>query len=160
MQSTKPLHFVLPLLIMLLLEASVFSQHIDEAYNQKIKEYTTDVRFLPSSVLNVTDDPKIPSPLKYFGQIIGVPGVMHRTTEIYGYYKKLTESSPFISMQQIGTTEEGRPINLVIIGNEDAIKNADHYKKQLMFLADPRKTGTTDVSQIINNAKPVFYLNG
>lgn len=160
MQLTKPLHFALPILIVLLLEASAFSQPIDEIYNQKIKEYTTDVRFLPSSVLNITDDPRTPSPLKYFGQIIGAPGVMHRTTEIYGYYKKLEESSPFISVQQVGTTEEGRPFNLVIIGNEDAIKKADHYKKQLMLLADPRKTGTDDASRIINNAKPVFYLNG
>ncbi|GAB4020333.1 hypothetical protein GCM10028808_61130 [Spirosoma migulaei] len=42
----------------------------DDTYNQKIKEYTADKRFLPASVLNLPDDPKVPSPLKHFGQII------------------------------------------------------------------------------------------
>jgi hypothetical protein len=136
------------------------AQKTDETYNQKIKEYTTDPKFLPASVLDLVEDPNIPSPLKYFGQITGAPGVMHRTTEIYGYYKKLTETSPYIKMQQVSTSEEGRAINLVMIGNEDAIKRVEHYKKQLALLADPRKVGTNDVSAIINDSKPVFYLNG
>lgn len=136
------------------------AQQIDELYNQKIKEYTTDPKFLPSSVLNLPDDPKVPSPRKFFGEIIGAPGVMHRSTEIYNYYAELTKTSPYISMKQVGTTEEGRPIQLVIIGNEDAMKRMDHYKKQLALLADPRKINTVDLSNIINDAKPVFYLNG
>ncbi|CAN5581270.1 M14 family metallopeptidase [soil metagenome] len=137
-----------------------YSQQIVNSYNKKIKEYTTDPKFLPASVLNLVDDPKVPSPLKFFGEIIGAPGVMHHTTEIYSYYQKLAETSPYISMKQVGTTEEGRAINLVVIGNEDAIKQVDKNKKQLALLADPRKIGTADVEQIINSTKPVFYLNG
>ena len=76
----------------LLSNASISAQKIDDLYNQKIKEFTTDARFLPSSVLNVTNDAKIPSPLKFFGSIIGAEGVMHHTTEIYNYYKKLAET--------------------------------------------------------------------
>src|SRR5438128_11621434 len=89
---------------------SMQAQKVDEPYNQKIKEYTTDPRFLPSSVLDLVDDPKIPSPLKHFGTIIGAPGVMHHTSEIYAYFKKLAEVSPLVKMEQIGTSEEGRPI--------------------------------------------------
>lgn len=136
------------------------AQKTDEAYNQKIREYTTDPRFLPSSVLNLADDLAVPSPLKHFGQIIGAPGVMHRTSEIYGYYKKLDETSPFLSVQQVSTSEEGRPIQLVIIGNEDAVKNIEQHKKGLALLADPRKMVGADVNQIIRTTKPVFYLNG
>ena len=73
---------------------------------------------------------------------------MHRTTEIYNYYKELTKTSPNISMKQVGTTEEGRPIQLVIIGNEDAMKRLDHYKKQLELLADPRKINVMDVARL------------
>ena len=61
--------------------ATLFAQQVDEAYNQKIKEFTTDSRFLPSSVLNLIADPKIPSPLKQFNQIIGAPSTLHRTDE-------------------------------------------------------------------------------
>jgi hypothetical protein len=136
------------------------AQPVDEVYNQKIKEYTTDSRFLPSSVLNLVDHPTIPSPRKAFGDIIGAPGVMHRTPEIYNYYQRLAESSPYLKMEQVGTSEEGRPIYLVIIGNEDAMNRAVHYKKQLELLADPRKVNPSDLERIIGDTKPVYYLNG
>lgn len=139
---------------------AVSAQSIDTLYNQKIREYTTDTRFLPASVLNLTDDPAVPSPRKHFGQIIGAPGVMHRTADIYGYYKKLAASSPFIKVEQVGTTEEGRPIHIAVIGNTESLSNLTHYKKQVALLADPRTVGATDVSQIIKATKPVFYLNG
>ncbi|GAB3965228.1 M14 family metallopeptidase [Spirosoma terrae] len=143
-----------------LLGVSAYGQQIDETYNQKIKEYTTDKRFLPNSVLNLTDDPKIPSPLKHFGQIIGTPGILHRTPEIYAYYQKLAQTSPNITMQQVSTSEEGRPIQLVAIGSEDAMKRLDHYKKQLALLADPRKVGNQDIEKILGDTKLVYYLNG
>ncbi len=161
MRFTRHLLLVLSLFSILFAGTSIrlWAQQIDTTYNQKIKEYTTDTKFLPSSVLDLVDDARIPSPRKYFGTIIGAPGVMHRTTEIYNYYKKLAEASPLISMQQVGTTEEGRAINMVVIGNATAVKQLAHYKEQLALLADPRKAGTMDVNQVINNAKPVFYLN-
>jgi hypothetical protein len=138
----------------------LYAQTIDQTYNQKIKEHTTDPRFLPTSVLNVLDHPTIPSPLKFFGTIIGEPGVMHRTTDIYRYYQKLAETSPHLKMHQVGTTEEGRPIHLVVIANDDGMKRVDHYKNQLALLADPRKVNAGDVSKIIGDSKPIFYLNG
>ncbi|MCY7423262.1 MAG: hypothetical protein LH478_16135 [Chitinophagaceae bacterium] len=137
----------------------MYAQQIDEAYNQKIREYTTDKKFLPASVLNLIQDPKIPSPLKHFGQIIGAPGVMHRTEEIYNYYKQLAQSSPYLQMKQVGTTEKGRPINLIIIGTEEALREVEKNKQQLSLLADPRKAALLDVEQIISTTKPVFYLN-
>jgi len=140
--------------------SSLRAQQIDETYNQKIKEYTTDTQFLPGSVLNLPDDPKVPSPRKHFGQIIGTPGIIHRTPEIYAYYQKLAQNSPYITTQQVSTSEEGRPIQLVVIGNEDAMKRLDHYKKQLALLADPRKVGSQDVEKILGDTKLVYYLNG
>jgi hypothetical protein len=162
MQSPRHLLFVLFLFLILCTctSTSLYAQKVDTTYNQKIKEYTTDTKFLPPSVLDLVDDAHIPSPMKFFGTIIGSPGVMHRTTEIYDYYKKLAETSPLILIKQVGITEEGRAINLVTIGNEDALKQLDHYKNQLALLADPRKVGAMDVNQIISKAKPVFYLNG
>lgn len=160
MSYPRQLYFFISLFLVLFTTVNVLAQQIDETYNQKIKEYTTDKKFLPSSVLNLVTDPKIPSPQQFFGSIIGAPGVMHHTTEIYDYYKKLAATSSLISVQQVGTTEEGRAINLVMIGNKDAMKRPEYFKNQLNLLADPRKVGTADVNPIINNAKPVFYLNG
>lgn len=147
------------LVLAICLSTTLVAQKIDEVYNQKIKEYTTDPRFLPSSVLNVMDDPRVPSPLKHFGTIIGAPGVMHRTADIYGYFKKLSETSPLVKMEQIGTSEEGRAINLITISSEENLKRLEHYKKQLALLADPRKVGSQDVNAIINDSKPAYYFN-
>ncbi len=148
------------LTFLFLISSSLLAQQVDEEYNTKIKEYTTDPRFLPASVLNLPDDPTIPSPRKYFGQIIGAPGVMHRTSEIYAYYQELAKASPLIKVQQLGVSEEGRAINLVIIGNQESIKRLDHYKQQLSKLADPRKVNSADADKIIADSKPIFYLNG
>ena len=136
----------------------LLAQTIDVGYNEKIKEYTTDKRFLPSSVLNIVDHPTVPSPLEHFGQIIGAPGVMHRTNEIYEYFRKLADTSPLVKMEQIGTSEENRPIYLVTVTSEENMKRLDHYKKQLALLADPRKL-SGDVNTILNDSKPVYYFN-
>ncbi|MFT4031667.1 MAG: M14 family zinc carboxypeptidase [Siphonobacter sp.] len=146
--------------IFLLTSSALSAQQIDQAYNQKIKDYTTDTRFLPVSVLNVPNDPKVPSPLNYFGEIIGAPKVLHHTKDIYAYYQKLASSTPAVSMKQVGTSEEGRPIQLVVVGSPEALKKLDHYKNQLALLADPRKVGTMDVNKIIKDSKPIYYLNG
>ena len=139
---------------------SLFAQQIDEAYNQKIREYTTDTRFLPSSVLDLAIDPKVPSPLKHFGHIIGSPGIQHRTTDIHGYFKKLAQTSPNIVTEQIATTEEGRNIEISVIADAASLKRIDHYKKQLALLADPRKINPADLQKILGDSKVVYYLNG
>jgi hypothetical protein len=159
MLSPKLTRLLFFCLFLFLVEQRIDAQSARNIYDQKIKEYTTDPKFLPASVLNLAEDPNVPSPLKFFGTIIGAPGVMHHTTEIYNYYKQLAQTSPYLRIQQTGTTEEGRPIHLVIIGNEETLKNLEQNKKQLDLLADPRKMATADVEQIISTTKPVFYLN-
>ncbi len=144
----------------LVASGAVMAQQADDTYNQKIREYTTDPRFLPPTVLNLTDHPTIPSPRKHFGQIIGTPGILHHTTDIYAYYRKLAQTSPQVAMEQIGTSEEGRPIQLVAIGSEEAMKRLDHYKKQVALLADPRKVQPQELEKILGDTKLVYYLNG
>ena len=160
MKARKQIHYLLLVFLLFAGATQVAAQKTDQAYNSKIKEYTTDPRFLPESVLNLVVDKKTPSPLEYFGDIIGAPGVMHRTPEIYAYFRKLAEVSPYLSVRNAGVTEEGRDIILVMIGNEDSQKQASFYKNQLALLADPRKMGLSGAEDIIRKTKPVFYLNG
>ncbi len=139
---------------------TIQAQQIDEAYNEKIKAFTTDKRFLPQSVMDLVDHPTIPSPLKHFGNIIGAEGVLHRSAEIYGYYQKLAATSPKVHMQEMGKSEEGRPFYVVVISNEAAMGRLDHYKKQLALLADPRKTDAAQAEKIIADSKPIYYVSG
>lgn len=143
-----------------LISFPIVAQNLDITYNSKIKEYTTDPRFLPGSVMGVIDHPEIPSPLDHFGQVIGAPGIMHSTKEIFGYYRLLAEKSPHLSIKQVETTEEGRPIYMVIIGNDESMENLDTYKNHLSRLADPRITNADEAETILEIAKPVYYLNG
>ena len=87
---------ILLLIVITIVVTSVCAQPVDTAYNTEIRKHTTDTRFLPNVVLDLVDHPAIPSPRKHFGQIIGAPGVMHHTEEIFGYYKKLAETSPLL----------------------------------------------------------------
>ncbi|HKI87670.1 MAG TPA: M14 family zinc carboxypeptidase [Draconibacterium sp.] len=140
--------------------SSVNAQTKDTVYQNKIIEYTTDSKFLPSSVTTITLQPGIPSPLSYFGSIIGAPGVMHHTQEIYGYLKKLADSSPKMQMEQVGNSEEGRPIYMVTISSESTIKNLEHYKNIMTHLADPRITDQETATKLAKEGKPVYFING
>ncbi|MFM9021233.1 MAG: M14 family zinc carboxypeptidase [Sediminibacterium sp.] len=136
------------------------AQQVDTIYNQQIKIHTTDSRFLPSSVLNLELNSQVPSPLRYFGSIIGAPGVMHTTKEIYGYYQKLAASSPLLKMFQVSTTEEGRPIYQVVIASNETHRQMAEQKKKMALLADPRKISSGEAETLIETTRPVFYLNG
>ncbi len=138
----------------------VQAQVYDTTYQNRIQKYTTDARFLPSSVNKIIEHPEIPSPLDHFGAIIGAPGVMHRTAEIYGYFEKLADSSPKLTMEQIGTSEEGRPIHLIAISSNATLSNIQSYQDKLSQLADPRKTDAATAQKLISEAKPIYYLNG
>ena len=136
------------------------SQTPDTLYQNKIREYTTDSRFLPESVSKIVDSPNVPSPLGFFGSIIGAPGIIHHTSEIYGYYKALAKASPSLKMEQVGTSEEGRPIYLVSIADAATITTLGHYREILAQLSDPRKTDKAVATKLIVEGKPVYYLNG
>jgi Zinc carboxypeptidase len=148
------------LLLLIFAQNNVASaQMIDTGYNGKIKMYTTDARFLPESVLNLEISTSVPSPEKYFGNIIGAPGVMHTAREIYGYYQQLAASSPNLQMNRVSTTEEGRPIYQVVVASKETQQQLEQQKKQLALLADPRKITAAEADKIIQTTKPVFYLN-
>ena len=149
------------ILILVITEIKMVSaQNSLTTYQQKIIEYTTDDWFLPESVLAIPDHPTIPSPLKQFGYIIGEPGLMHHTNKIYGYYKVLEANTSKLKMMLIGTSEEGRPINLVVISSETNMLYIDRYRDYMAKLADPRNLGSDEAKQLIQDGKVIYFLNG
>lgn len=144
----------------LLIHFAVTAQEPDTLYQNKIIEYTTDSRFLPSSVATVYHHEKIPSPLDYFGTVIGAPGIMHRSEEVYGYFSALADASDNVLMEQAGTSEEGRPINLITISAVSTINNLEHYKGIMARLADPRNLNKEEAEQLSKEGKLVYFLNG
>ena len=74
---------------------------IDTEYGDRIEEFTTDTRFSNHMVDHLPASDTVPSPLEYFGTIIGDPGVLHSTTEIYAYLRAVADSSPRVSIRSI-----------------------------------------------------------
>ncbi len=136
------------------------AQQLDAEYARQIRQHTSDPRFLPASLATIPDHATVPSPLDHFGTIIGAPLVMHRTSEIHGYYRALAAASPRVRVEELGTSEQGNPFILVIIADEATMGRLDHYRQQLARLADPRTTDAERAAAVIADAKPVYYLNG
>ena len=138
----------------------VTGQKLDKTYSDLIARYTTDAIFLPRTMQTFPSSTSLPSPLKHFGTIIGAPGVMHHSYEIYDYYKVLAQKSNRMKMVTVFTSEEGRPINLLIISSPENLKNLETNKQNLNLLADPRKVDIKDVEKLISKTKPIYYING
>ena len=152
---------VAPALILLLaLSGGARAQENDADYGERIARYTTDERFLSELVDHLPASATVPSPLDHFGEIIGAPGVLHNTQEIYGYMRALAEASPRVVVRRIGVTEEEREMISVIIADEELIADLDRYRGYLNRLADPRGLPEEEAREIIGNARPVYYLTG
>lgn len=139
---------------------NLYAQDRDTVYQNRIIKYTTDERFLPESIVNIPEDEKIPSPLDYFGSIIGAPKVMHHTDDIYGYFKILAEASPKLQMKQIGTSEEGRPMYLVTISDARNMKRLAQIRDEMAGLADPRYVNEKTAEKTIKTGKVIYFING
>jgi hypothetical protein len=132
---------------------------IDEAYSQRIREYTSDTLFIAPTVATVPMSATVPSPLKHFGTIIGAPGVMHHTAEIYGYFKALAAATPRVRFETIGTTEEGRDITLAIVASEASMAELEVQRRNMARLADPRGVSASELEPLLAATKPIYYLN-
>jgi hypothetical protein len=131
---------------------------MDEEYAARIKEYTTDDKFLNEFVDHLPLSDTVPSPRQHFGTIIGAPGVLHYTEEIYGYMRAVADASPRVVVQNIGMTEEDREMIAVIVADEATIADLETYRGYLNQLSDPRKISEDRSKQITANAKPIYLF--
>lgn len=133
---------------------------LDTGYARLVREATTDPRFLPQVVATLPASETVPSPLRFFGSIAGAPGVMHHTKDLYAYFRALARATPRVRVDSIATTEEGRQIILVVIADEQTMRDLDHYKALMRRIADPRTLPPDSATTVLGEAKPIYYLNG
>jgi len=156
----SPRSFVRSLAFLLGISTAAVAQAPDTSYARQIREFTSDPKFLGATVGTLPDHPTVPSPRKHFGTIIGAPGVMHRTTDIYAYYRKLAEATPRVRVEKVGTTEEGRELLLVTVADEAVLADAARHREGAARLADPRTTTREQAESLIGSIKPSYYLAG
>ncbi len=126
---------------------------------EAIAEYTSERRFLSPWVAYIPASDSVPSPTTVLGHVIGAPGEMTRSEKIVDYVRALSAASPRVHVETIGISEEGRDIVLVVIADEEGIRDLDRLKAASAALADPRLTDPEDAEEIIDTARPAYYFN-
>jgi hypothetical protein len=136
-------------------------QKQDEEYTKLIKQYLTDPRISTELVDHLPASDKVPTTLKFKGieRIVGTPGFTTHAADIHRYLKAIADAAPTrAKFWTIGKSEEGRDMVVLVIANEETIKNLDQYKGYLGELTDPRKTTEARAAQLIKTAKPIYYI--
>ena len=134
------------------------AQKNDEEYTKLIKQHLQDARITTELVDHLPASATVPTPLKHFGHIIGTPGAIEYTKDLYAYFQALAKASPRAKYWTIGKSEEGRDMVMLAISDEASIKNLDAARAAHNALADPRKTTEAQAQQIIKTQKPIYWL--
>ena len=134
------------------------TQPVDEQYTALIREHLQDPRITTELVDHLPASATVPSPLQFFGRVVGTPGELTYASDIHRYYRALESASPRAKLWTIGTTEEGRDIVVLAVADEETIASLDRYREMLDALTDPRRTSETEASQLLERAKPIYYL--
>src|SRR6195256_5504330 len=138
--------------------APAAAQKNDEEYTRLIKQNLQDPRITTELVDPLPASDTVPSPLKFLGRAVGMPGELTYAKDIYRYYEALAKAAPTRARYwKVGTTEEGRDMVLLPVGREDSIKNLTKNRDMLGELTDPRKTTEARAQQLLHPAKPIYY---
>ncbi len=138
--------------------AATAPQKQDDEYTKLIKQDLQDPRITTELVDHLPASATVPTPLKFFGHIIGAPGELDYAKDIHRYFQTLAQVSPRARFLKIGTTEEGRDIVLLAIADEATLESLDKYRDMLGALTDPRRTTEAQAQQILKTAKPIYYI--
>ncbi|HEU0184999.1 MAG TPA: M14 family zinc carboxypeptidase [Blastocatellia bacterium] len=136
------------------------AQQMDDDFAKSVKEWTTRPEFISPLVDHLPKVAGVPSPKEALGYHIGAPMKLTRTAEIYKYYRELASRSPRVKVINIGQTDEGRECLVVVVADEETVKNIDTYRGYLAQLGDPRRVTEVQAQEIIAKAKPIYHLMG
>ena len=103
-------------------------QKLDAEYTAKIKEYLQDPRITTELVDHLPASDTVPTPLKFFGRIVGTPGELTYAKDIHRYFEALDKASDRVSVWRIGKTEEGRDMVVLAVADEATIGRSTSTK--------------------------------
>ena len=138
--------------------AATRAQPIDAEYTAKIKEHLQDARISTELVDHLPASATVPTPLQFFGRIVGTPGELTYAKDIHRYYEALDAASDRVKVWKIGTTEEGRDMIVLAVADEPTIRDLEKYKGYLKELTDSRTTSPERAHELLDTAKPIYWL--
>src|SRR5688500_19405802 len=93
---------------------AVAQQAIDSAYTAKIKEHLQDSRITTELVDHLPASNSVPTPLKFFGRIVGTPGELTYAKEIHRYFAALDAASDRAKIWMRGQTVVGSTLVVAV----------------------------------------------
>ena len=145
-------------LVALLSASAAAQQTNDSAYTAKIKEYLRDDRITTELVDHLPASNTVPSPLKFHGRIVGTPGELTYARDIHRYFEALDKASDRVAVWSMGKSEEGRDMVVLVVADEQTIKDLDKHKQALARLTDPRRISDADARRMIPTTKPMYWI--
>ncbi len=137
-------------------------QPVNQAYTQKIAEYTT-APALNSPLTNYLPASRtVPTPAKILGDVAGAPNMLPYAEDVYRYFRLLADSSPRVKIFTIGRTEEGREMIAAAVADESLLAKVKENGERLAKLSDPRTIGLNDgtAESLVAQSFPVYYITG
>jgi hypothetical protein len=159
-RTCGPVRAALCALALLLTAGPSLAQRNDEEYTAQIRKFTTEPFFLTPLVDHLPAHATVPTPLKVLGHIVGAADVLSYPEEIYRYMRAVDDASDRVRVFNMGYTEEGREMILVVVSDEQTIARLDEYKAMTNRLADPRAITDAEAEELIASAKPMYWATG
>jgi hypothetical protein len=137
-------------------------QAVDDAYTQKMKEYTTAPYFTSPLVDYLPASKTVPTPMAVLKDVAGAPNMLPYSHEVYAYMRMVEKASPRVKVYTIGKTEEGREMIAVAVSSEANLAKLDENRGRLAKLADPRTIAMNDAEadKLVDQSVPVYYITG
>ncbi len=132
----------------------------DQAYTEKILEFTTEPFFSTPLVDHLPTSETVPTPLDILGHIAGAADVLTYPADIYRYMRAVADASPRVEVFSIGETEEGREMIVAVVSSEENMARLTEYQGMMKRLADPRDLDEAAAQGLFGQAKPFYYATG
>lgn len=102
----------------------------------------------------------IPSPKDILGYHVGAPRKLTYYADQLRYYRALAATSPRVSIETIGTSDEGRELVVVWISSDANMTSMAQNRANLAKIADPRGMSEAEVKTLIGQTKPHYHFMG
>ncbi|MEM6378299.1 MAG: M14 family zinc carboxypeptidase [Bacteroidota bacterium] len=107
---------------------------------------------------DISYEKDIPTPEEFLGFQIGEWHVSH--DQQLAYMRKLAETSPRVTFQQIGNSYEGRPTINLIITSEKNHEKLDEIKADHVLLSDPTQSAEVDIKNLPTVLYQAYNIHG
>ena len=105
--------------------------------------------------------PQVPAPETVLGFKIGEDRKLAKWEKFVAYFRRLTETSDRIKLDELGKTTLGRPFVVATISSPENLKRLDEFKQIQLRLSDPRLlTNSTEagITDLIRAGRTVVVI--